>query len=555
MMSARGQAQRVFNGSMRNERTSFGKYQVLARLGQGGMGHVYLAMNSGPAGVQKLIVIKQLREDFATSVAARAMFLDEARIATRLNHPNIVQTNEVVDDYDDLYLVMEFLDGQPLSRILEAKHTDALPLPAKLRVLVEALEGLQYAHELSDYDGTMLNVVHRDVSPQNIVVTYDGHVKLVDFGVAKAADATTVTESGVFKGKVRYASPEQALCLGTVDRRADVFAVGTILWEILAGRRLWMEQADASVLLALASGQVPRIRDTVPDVAPALEAICNKALAVDVNARFATALEMRNALVEYLRDQPDTTDMGVAIATSFAAERRRLHAVIDGQVKAARETSTGALTVRHIPLLNPESSVSGALASEKSIVRGGLSVESQGHSRVPPEEGGPPRSRSVVLVASGVLAAAILGFTLLVPKKGPAAPAAPPTAAPADAHVHLSLRAAPASAHFTLDGKMLGATPYEGDVARDDAPHRLTIRADGFESRDIDAHLGRDVSVDVTLAPLAAPPPAVPPSPAAPSPGRPAVYQRPAQAGTIIIAPKGTPQSQRHIDEDDPYKR
>ena len=136
-----------------------------------------------------------------------SMFLDEARISTRLNHPNIVQTNEVVDDEDDLYLVMEFLDGQPLSRILEPSHRDALPLAAKLRILVEALEGLHYAHELTDYDGTPLNVVHRDVSPQNIIVTYDGHVKLVDFGVAKAADATTVTESGVFKGKVRYSSP------------------------------------------------------------------------------------------------------------------------------------------------------------------------------------------------------------------------------------------------------------------------------------------------------------------------------------------------------------
>ena len=250
-------APRVGAQTMRSGRLSFGKYQVLARLGQGGMGHVYLAMHVGPGGVQKIIVIKQLREDFASSVAARAMFLDEARISTRLNHPNIVQTNEVVDDEEDLYLVMEFLDGQPLSRILDPAHMGTLPLASKLQIIVEALDGMHYAHELKDYDGSPLNIVHRDISPQNIFVTYTGHVKVFDFGVAKAADAKTVTESGVFQGKVRYASPEQALCT-PVDRRADVFGIGTILWEILTGRRLWQDQADASVLLARSLRANPR---------------------------------------------------------------------------------------------------------------------------------------------------------------------------------------------------------------------------------------------------------------------------------------------------------
>ena len=540
---------------MRSERIAFGKYQVLARLGQGGMGHVYLAMNSGPAGVQKLVVIKQLREDYATSVAARSMFLDEARIATRLNHPNIVQTNEVVDEFDDLYLVMEFLDGQPLSRILEASHTAALPLVAKLRVLAEALEGLHYAHELTEYDGTPLNVVHRDVSPQNVIVTYDGHVKLVDFGVAKAADAKTVTESGVFKGKVRYASPEQALCHG-VDRRADIFGVGTILWEILTGRRLWQDQADASVLIALASGQIPRIREAFADVPAPLEAICTKALANDPKARFQTALEFRDALIDFIGNQGDTAEIGRALAVSFASDRRKLHAVIDSQVKAARDGTGGPNTVRHIPLLAPDSS--GSLASEKSLLRSGVALEStHGRSKIPPAEGA-SRSRTIALAVAGVLAL-IVGIAFLMPSKHAADASQSNVPAPGDARVHLSLRASPAIARFLLDGRTLPSNPYEGDVPRDDLSHRFSIRADGYEVRDVETRFERDVNLDVTLAalPAPAPPPAVnvTPPPSNPAPAvryAPRAYTPPP---SLIKKNDNASSSKRRIDEDDPYKQ
>ena len=530
---------------MPSERTAFGKYHVLARLGHGGMGNVYLAMHAGPAGIQKLLVVKQLREDLVTMPEARSMFLDEARISTRLNHANIVQTNEVVDEEGDLYLVMEFLDGQPLARILNPKFADAFPLSAKLRVLVEALDGLHYAHELADYDGSPLNVVHRDVSPHNIIVTYEGHVKLLDFGIAKAADATTVTESGVFKGKVRYASPEQALCQG-VNRRTDVFAVGAILWEILAHRRMWQDQVDASVLVALATEQIPRIRDVRPGVPPELEAICAKALAGEAKRRFATALEFRDALLGYLRTATDETDLGAAVSATFAKERSNLLAVIDAQAKAIRETSSGK--VRTIPVLTLEPSGS-ASSSKKSSAGSPLSLNSL---ELAAKITGRFRSlRATWWVSAGAsLVAVAAGIAYLASSHGAATPILPTGSAYVSGSVHLSLRATPPDARFALDGTTLDANPYEGDVARDGATHRLTVNADGFESREMEVRFSRDVDLDVTLAPRT---PAQPPST---SPATPPAAARAAPVrapNPPSLSPKHA--SKRSIDEEDPYSQ
>jgi serine/threonine protein kinase len=539
------QSQTHFEGCMGRDRRSFGKYQVLARLGQGGMGHVFLAMSTGPAGVQKLVVIKQLREDFIATSGARSMFLDEARISMRLNHPNIVQTQEVVDEEDGgLYLVMEFLDGQPMSAMIDATHGPAFPLHARVRVLAEALSGLHYAHELTDYDGTPLNFVHRDVSPQNVIVTYDGYVKLVDFGVAKAADTKTVTESGMFKGKVRYASPEQALCV-QVDRRADIFAVGTMLWEILAGRRMWADQADASVLIALASGNLPRVKD-IAKAAPAdLVAICEKAMSPRAQDRYETAAAMRTDLLAYLRDQP-AFDLGAAVSRAFSDERRQIHTVIDAEVKASREAVSGAATMRHIPIIT-RSSRPPPSTTDKSTVRGGLAVE-----QTPPGQAGvePKRSNAWLVGALLALTAGVAAAIALAPSRGGTATGSmgAPLSAPAATSVHLSLHASPPGARFVLDQVTLTSNPYEADVPRDEGPHHLSIRADGFQPREMDTGLARDVNLDVSLAPV---PAAVP---AAPTPAPPPVAVKAAPANAAPPAARaGRGQAPRRIDEEDPY--
>src|SRR4051812_36002706 len=276
-----------------NEATggAFAKYRPIAELGQGGMAQVFLALASGPAGFNKLVVIKQIREQFADEQDFLTMFLDEARLAARLNHPNVVQTNEVGDDGKRYYICMEYLEGQPLNRIMNRVGVaGGLTQAIQLRIVVDALAGLHHAHELRDFDGTPLQVVHRDVSPHNIFVTYAGQVKVVDFGIAKALSSSSETRTGVLKGKVAYMAPEQAMG-ERVDRRADIFGAGMILWEMLAGRRLFKGVADVAVLQKIVNNQIPSPMTIKPDVPVRLEVICMKALAHDRNNRYATAAD------------------------------------------------------------------------------------------------------------------------------------------------------------------------------------------------------------------------------------------------------------------------
>ena len=269
-----------------------GKYRLVATLGQGGMGTVYLALVRGPGEFRKLLVVKELRRELTQREGFVAMFMDEARLAARLDHPNVVQTLEVGEEAGRHFLAMEYLDGQPLSTLIQRlKETSALPLAVHIQILCEVLAGLHYAHELHDYDGRSLHVVHRDVSPQNVFVTYHGHVKVVDFGVAKVATAGNLTSPGVFKGKFAYAAPEQTMG-HPVDARSDVFAVGVMLWEAIAGRRFAEQTPTVASFKARNQGLEPRIADVSSEVDGLLAEISDKALAVDP----ALSLRVRRGL-------------------------------------------------------------------------------------------------------------------------------------------------------------------------------------------------------------------------------------------------------------------
>ena len=321
---------------------TFGKYRLLAELGRGGMADVHLAVAIGPAGFSKLQVIKRLRPGMTDIEEMRSMMLDEARLAARLNHKNIVQTNEVGIVDDQYFLAMEYLDGQPYHRILKraAQLGRTIPLPFAVKILCELLSGLHYAHEAKDYDGHPLGVVHRDVSPQNVFVTYDGQVKVVDFGIAKAARRLVETQTGIIRGKLTYMAPEQAFA-NEVDRRADIFSVGVMLWEAVAGERLWGQMTDPEIVARMMH-EIPRVTTVRPDAPADLADLCARALARDPAKRPATAAEIRAELEEYLAVhdiQVNAEALGSLVADLFAEERAELQTLVDGELALLRVES------------------------------------------------------------------------------------------------------------------------------------------------------------------------------------------------------------------------
>ena len=311
--------------------TQLGRYRLLGEIGRGGMAEVWLASTSGPAGVRKLLVIKRLRQGDEDEPDLVTMFLDEARIALRLAHPNVVQTYEVDVGADGLpFIAMEYLDGQPLHRVLRRlEERGHMSRDLRLWVLAELLKGLHYAHELSDYDGRPLRVVHRDVNPQNVFITYHGQVKLMDFGIAKAMDSVAQTDVGMFKGKLSYMAPEQARGGVELDRRVDIFAVGVMMCEALTNERMWGNRSDIEIATALGEGWVPRVPDDSGIPEP-LREICARAIAVDPAERWSSALSMYDALQAWLEahGEVDNAKLGRTMEESFAVERERRTALV-----------------------------------------------------------------------------------------------------------------------------------------------------------------------------------------------------------------------------------
>jgi serine/threonine-protein kinase len=307
------------------------------------MGIVYLAVSEGPAGFAKLKVIKRLRTDLSSEPEAVRMFQQEARISSRLQHPNVVQTNEVGFDGKHHFLEMEYLEGVPLSSLVRRAERGGkgLALPIAVYVLAQTLAGLHYAHELKDLDGTDLALVHRDVSPHNVFVTYEGEVKLLDFGIARAAGASNETKTGFLKGKVTYMAPEQ-VAKKSLDRRVDVFAVGVMLWESLTGQRLWGDLDDFQIFLKLRSEDIPSPRTVRADVPEALEAACMRALAPDPEARFATAADMQRELEAWLAssgERAGAKELAETMLGLFAEDRAATKAEIEEQMRAAPATT------------------------------------------------------------------------------------------------------------------------------------------------------------------------------------------------------------------------
>lgn len=310
------------------------RFELIAELGRGGMATVYLARAKKRP--EKLLVLKQLRADLAENPEFLAMFLEEARLAGKLSHPNIVETYEVGQDAGNYYIAMEFLDGLSLQTILtKFGWKGAFTFPMQVFVLIEALKALEHAYNQRDDDGNPMHIVHRDVSPPNIIVTFDGHVKLVDFGIAKAANSHVETRTGLIKGKLTYMAPEQAQS-GDVDNRTDIYSIGVMLWQAAAGTRRWKGIENTEVLRRLHAGKVcdsPRAQNNgLPEI---VDNIVLKAIAADPEARYLSAHGLRTTLESLLREMRaavSASDLATFMRNEFGEARTRASEVMRGRI-------------------------------------------------------------------------------------------------------------------------------------------------------------------------------------------------------------------------------
>jgi serine/threonine-protein kinase len=277
------------------------KYRVIKRLEAGGMAEVYLGEAVSVQGFKKKVAIKRVLPHLAQNESFIEMFLDEARLSARLNHTNIVSVFDISKREDTYLLIMEFVDGVNLKRIMESltKRGQRMKLGEAIFLCIEACRGLSYAHDLHDENGKPLGIVHRDISPPNIMVTRRGEVKLADFGLAKASTQIQTTDPGVVKGKFSYLSPEAANGQ-EVDARADIFAIGIVLWEMLAGKRLFWGENDYATVKLIQKANIPRLAPLNREVDEAFEEVLVRALTRDPKARYQTAREFGDALSDYL---------------------------------------------------------------------------------------------------------------------------------------------------------------------------------------------------------------------------------------------------------------
>ena len=589
-----------------------GRYRLIAELARGGMGIVYLALVRGPAGFNKLFVLKELKAHLAEDRDLVSMFVEEARLSAKLSHPNVVQTIEVGSEGDRHFMAMEYLEGQSYHRILDRASTTSttVPLHIQLQILAATLDGLHHAHRLTDFDGARLGIVHRDVSPQNVFVTYDGQVKVVDFGIAKALDSSRETRAGVLKGKIAYMAPEQAAG-DPIDCRADLFSVGVMLWEAVVGRRMWGSTLnDRQILHALVHGNVPPPRELLPDIPEELERIILKATAAVPDQRYASAADLQADLEAYLKSTGATLgarEMGKFVAEAFAKERAQIKSVIDTQVKAAKNTSTGEF--QSVALARLAGPTSGGTPASISVVRGltgasGLTGEnpsarppspaqdvvgiaaSGAHAALPTAKR--PPTLIIALAAAVMALAAVLVFAVTRPSAPPAPAAARPTApttppepaattppaqtqgiavalppitppvVPQKVDLAMKLKASPSQAKIWVDGVEVAANPYSAQIPKDGASHKVRADAPGYVPKEMLFTADSDVSLELALDPIvrsgvARPAPVVvakAPEPAVHAPPAPPPAQPPPVAAPPL---EHTGRPVRPIDSKNPY--
>lgn len=471
---------------IRNHLSVLDDYRPLLELGRGGMARVYLA-EKRTRGLKRLVVLKVLDRELAESAEMRALFRREAEICARLNHPNIVQIFEVFEELSSPVIVMEYLEGQSLWKLL-AKGEAPLPLRLHVHILLQVLAGLHYFHELRD-ESTSLSAVHRDVSPQNVIVMYEGAVKVLDFGIAKLKQPMDeATRAGIIKGKIHYMPPEQLMGDTSIDRRADVFAVGVMLWEAFAQRRLWQGMRQEEIARRLIAGNIPPIREACPDISPAWEQVIHTALAERREDRFESALAMQVAMEEHLAELGGVVpqrELAAFMEAAHGESRRKRQRQIEEELKKPPVALANLLG---------EPVLSGMMPIERlheTPVHQSRSVEL---TPLPA-----PRSTKPLLLGALLVAiAASLGTFALMRSRGPAVQAAEP----ALRLVTLEISAKPPNAELFLDGKRLGLGHFKGELEHSTVAQRLEVKAEGYETAQRELVLDKNALVNIELVPL-----------------------------------------------------
>ena len=527
-----------------------GRYHLIAHLGGGASADVSLAKTDAAAppsagGITppQLVVVKRLKLGADAEPEVAAQLLEEARLAVRLGHPNIAKAYEAGEGPDGPFLVLEYLEGQTLARIRSRanRRGSGVPRAIAIHIAMQVAAGLAYAHDLKDEASKPLRIVHRDVSPENIVVTYAGVTKLLDFSAPPPAGGKPNVVPP--RGTVAYRAPEQVKSAVALDGRVDVFTTGIVLWELLAGRRMWQGLSDAEVLARLADEPpLPSLRSVVPDMPEKVDAVVAQALAKIRDDRFDSVGDLREALAK-LAALPDlaTTPAQVAelVTALFEDEREKMRGTVDEAL--VRPAGAGSLPQLR-PLAPTSSNKFVDVDTDPSLWKNvapsapALPVTITRVVEVLRVEQAPSPDRRFALLVGGAVLIAFAGVAVVAftrdnappPDTRPAVTASRPTvSAAADPaasalvepeEVTIDITVRPLNAKVSIDGVRTPSNPHKVKVVRGKFVHEVRAEAEGFESRTMSVQFDRDRSFDIALVPKhppggPAPPPPPPPAP------------------------------------------
>ncbi|MBX3190615.1 MAG: protein kinase [Labilithrix sp.] len=472
----------------RSTNVKIGRYEIVGQLATGGMAAIVLARLVGPSGFERLVVIKRMLPHLRSD-SMREMFLEEARILAGIRHTNVVQVEELAANDGEPFLAMEYLEGESAAGLLRRLVAQRRTLPADLAayIVAEACAGLHAAHELRGPEGARRGLVHRDVSPQNVFVTYDGTVKVLDFGIAKSNDANTrkdLTKAGELKGKFEYMSPEQTTG-AALDCRSDVFSLGIVLYELATARSLFHRRTHLLTMKAICEEPIVRPSRVLSTVPKAIDAVCARALKRTLEARYATAAAMRRELLPLatLPGAEEPRDRLAALMRELFADRiaekedmiRRVRAgsSVDDAVLGEADTLVSVPTVLDVAVGRKRSVLRRAWTTAGAIVAVGAAAAILARSSA--------RTDEVVVATPAVSAAAI------------------PATAPSSSAVVLTIDSTPQGAKVSVDASQRGTTPATLEVPRGTRPIVIALDKSGFAAVQREIVPATDVTISIAL--------------------------------------------------------